>query len=119
VSLPDRGEDALALGALRVQETEHEVRQAPSHGKPVLVLRDGTEWEEGLEAGACRLVGTDADRIVDEASGLLSSPSEYALMSRAVNPYGDGQAAQRVDALRGLVVDEWRPALAPAGDLVA
>lgn len=85
--------------------------EAPSLGKPVLVLRDVTEREEGVAAGACRLVGTDADRIVSAASELLTSPVEYARMATAVNPYGDGRAAERiVDALRGLPVDEWRPA---------
>ena len=85
--------------------------EAPSLGKPVLVLRDVTERQEGVEAGACRLVGTDDERIVAAASELLSSPFEYARMSRAVNPYGDGHAARRVvDALRGLPVEEWRPA---------
>ena len=94
--------------------------EAPSLGKPVLVLRDVTEREEGVEAGSCRLVGTDEDRIVAEASELLSSELEYALMSRAVNPYGDGRAAERiVDALRGLVVDEWPPAAAPVERLAA
>jgi UDP-N-acetylglucosamine 2-epimerase (non-hydrolysing) len=94
--------------------------EAPSLGKPVLVLRDITERAEGIEAGACRLVGTDEDRIVAEAGELLSSPLEYALASRAVNPYGDGRAAARiVDALRGLPVDEWRPALAPAEQLAS
>jgi UDP-N-acetylglucosamine 2-epimerase (non-hydrolysing) len=83
--------------------------EAPSLGKPVLVLRDVTEREEGIEAGACRLVGTDEARIVAETSALLSSPAEYVLMSRAVNPYGDGRAAERiVAALRGLAVDEWQ-----------
>jgi len=83
---------------------------APSLGKPLLVLRDVTEREEGVEAGACRLVGMDDERIVAAASALLSSPFEYAQMSRAVNPYGDGRAAKRiVDALRGLPVDEWHP----------
>jgi len=86
--------------------------EAPSLGKPVLVLRDVTERQEGVEAGACRLVGTDDERIVAAASELLSSPFEYAQMSRAVNPYGDGHAAKRiVDALRGIPVDEWRPGL--------
>src|SRR5262249_56343419 len=63
--------------------------EAPSLGKPVLVLRDVTERQEGVEAGACRLVGTDDERIVAAASELLSSPFEYARMSRAVNPYRD------------------------------
>jgi UDP-N-acetylglucosamine 2-epimerase (non-hydrolysing) len=89
--------------------------EAPSLGKPVLVLRDVTEREEGVAAGACRLVGTDVDRIVASASELLTSPVEYARMATAVNPYGDGRAAERiVDALRGLPVEEWRPALAHA-----
>jgi UDP-N-acetylglucosamine 2-epimerase (non-hydrolysing) len=86
--------------------------EAPSLGKPVLVLRDVTERQEGVEASACRLVGTDDERIVSEASELLSSPAEYAQMSRAVNPYGDGRAAERiVDALCGTPVGEWHPAL--------
>lgn len=85
--------------------------EAPSLGKPVLVLRDVTERQEGVEAGATRLVGTDEDRIVDEASALLGSPGEYALMAHAVNPYGDGRAAGRiVAALRGEQVEEWSPA---------
>jgi UDP-N-acetylglucosamine 2-epimerase (non-hydrolysing) len=92
--------------------------EAPSLGKPVLVLRDVTEREEGVAAGACRLVGTDADRIVAEASELLSSPVEYARMASAVNPYGDGRAAERiVDTLRGIPVQEWRPALAHAASI--
>jgi UDP-N-acetylglucosamine 2-epimerase (non-hydrolysing) len=88
--------------------------EAPALGKPVLVLRDVTERQEGVDAGACRLVGTDEARILEEASELLSSASENARMSRAVNPYGDGRAAQRiVDALRGLPVHEWTPADVP------
>lgn len=87
--------------------------EAPALGKPVLVLRDVTERQEGVDAGACRLVGTEEERIVDAASELLSSEHAYAQMSRAVNPYGDGGAAERiVDALLGLPVEEWTPALA-------
>jgi UDP-N-acetylglucosamine 2-epimerase (non-hydrolysing) len=87
--------------------------EAPSFGKPVLVLRDVTERQEGVEAGAVRLVGTDEERIVAEASALLSSPGEYGLMARTVNPYGDGKAAARiVAALRGERVAEWSPARA-------
>ena len=94
--------------------------EAPALGKPVLVLRDVTERQEGVEAGACRLVGTDEERIVGEASELLSSSRAYSQMSRAVNPYGDGGAAGRiVDALRGRPVDQWSPALATAGSLAA
>lgn len=87
--------------------------EAPALGKPVLVLRDVTERQEGVDAGACRLVGTDERRILDAASELLSSRHAYSRMSRAINPYGDGAAAERiVDALRGLPVDEWMPAVA-------
>jgi UDP-N-acetylglucosamine 2-epimerase (non-hydrolysing) len=85
--------------------------EAPSLGRPVLVLRDVTERQEGVDAGAVRLVGTDDDRIVREASELLCSPADYARMARATNPYGDGWAAARiVAALRGLPVAEWEPA---------
>ncbi len=72
--------------------------EAPSLGKPVLVLRDVTERLEGVEAGTVRLVGTDTERIVQEATALHASPGEYALMSEAVNPYGDGRAAGRIVA---------------------
>jgi UDP-N-acetylglucosamine 2-epimerase len=79
------------------------------------VLRDVTEREEAVQAGAARLVGTDVDRILEGASTLLDSPEAYALMSRAANPYGDGHAAERiVAALRGAAVDEW---LAPLADV--
>jgi UDP-N-acetylglucosamine 2-epimerase (non-hydrolysing) len=82
--------------------------EAPSLGTPVLVLRDVTERTEGVEAGTVRVVGTETERIVTEATRLLRSPSELARMTRAVNPYGDGQAAERIaDALLGLEVDEW------------
>jgi UDP-N-acetylglucosamine 2-epimerase (non-hydrolysing) len=94
--------------------------EAPALGKPVLVLRDVTERQEGVDAGACRLVGTDEELIVGEASRLLSSPRAYSEMSRAVNPYGDGSAAGRiVDALHGLQVDEWAPASVPTRTVAA
>lgn len=87
--------------------------EAPSLGKPVLVLRDVTEREEAVRAGAARLVGTDIARIVEQASVLLDSPDAYRLMACAANPYGDGHAAERiVAALRGAAVDEWSPPLA-------
>jgi UDP-N-acetylglucosamine 2-epimerase (non-hydrolysing) len=70
--------------------------EAPSLGKPVLVMRDNTERPEAVEAGTVRLVGTDPERIVSEASRLLTDPAAYAAMARAVNPYGDGQAARRI-----------------------
>lgn len=72
--------------------------EAPSLGKPVLCLRDVTERVEGVEAGTVRLVGTDPLRIVEEAERLLDSELEYARMAHAVNPYGDGCAAERIVA---------------------
>ena len=70
--------------------------EAPSLGKPVLVLRDCTERPEAVDAGTVRLVGTDADAIVAQAGLLLDDPAEYDRMSQASNPYGDGTSAQRI-----------------------
>ena len=70
--------------------------EAPSLGKPVLVMRDTTERPEAVEAGTVRLVGTDRARIVAEASRLLDDPAARAEMARAHNPYGDGHAAARI-----------------------
>ena len=74
--------------------------EAPSLGKPVLVLRDTTERPEGIEAGTLKLVGTDEDTIYREAKKLLTDKDAYLKMSRASNPYGDGHASERiVDAI--------------------
>ncbi|TLM64505.1 MAG: UDP-N-acetylglucosamine 2-epimerase (non-hydrolyzing) [Deltaproteobacteria bacterium] len=70
--------------------------EAPSLGKPVLVMRDTTERPEAVEAGTVRLVGTDAARIVDETARLLTDPDAYRTMSQAHNPYGDGRATERI-----------------------
>ena len=70
--------------------------EAPSLGKPVLVLRETTERPEGVAAGVALLVGTDTSRIVEEASRLLDSPEAYSGMSRALSPYGDGKASRRI-----------------------
>lgn len=70
--------------------------EAPGLGKPVLVMRDTTERPEALEAGTVRLVGTDYDKIVNEVSALLDDSAHYDSMSKAVNPYGDGKACQRI-----------------------
>jgi UDP-N-acetylglucosamine 2-epimerase len=70
--------------------------EAPGFGIPVLVLRERTERPEGIEAGTLRLVGTDRQRIVEQANLLLDDPSAYAHMARAVNPFGDGHAAQKI-----------------------
>lgn len=69
--------------------------EAPSLGKPVLVLRDNTERPEALDAGTVKLVGTSTERIVAEVDLLLDDPSAYEAMSNAVNPYGDGRAGER------------------------
>jgi UDP-N-acetylglucosamine 2-epimerase (non-hydrolysing) len=75
--------------------------EAPTLGRPVLVLRETTERPEGVRAGTARLVGTDRIRIVRAASELLTDTAAYRRMSRARNPYGDGRAARRiVGALR-------------------
>ncbi len=70
--------------------------EAPSLGKPVLVLRDTTERPEGIDAGTLKLVGTDADVIYRETIRLLTDPQEYERMSKASNPYGDGHASRRI-----------------------
>jgi UDP-N-acetylglucosamine 2-epimerase (non-hydrolysing) len=69
--------------------------EAPSLGKPVLVLRETTERPEAVTAGSAKLVGTDEDRIVSEVERLLTDPAAYDAMATARNPYGDGRAAQR------------------------
>lgn len=74
--------------------------EAPSLGKPVLVLRDTTERPEGIDAGTLKLVGTNEETIYEEAKKLLSDKKEYEKMSHASNPYGDGHASERiVDAI--------------------
>ena len=70
--------------------------EAPSLGKPVLVMRDTTERPEAVDAGTVKLVGTDKDRIVSAVHELLTNPAEYQKMSRAHNPYGDGKACERI-----------------------
>ena len=70
--------------------------EAPGLGKPVLVMRDTTERPEALESGTVHLVGTNHDLIVNEVSTLLDDPVAYEKMSKAVNPYGDGQACRRI-----------------------
>jgi UDP-N-acetylglucosamine 2-epimerase (non-hydrolysing) len=72
--------------------------EAPSLGKPVLVMRDTTERPEAVHAGTVRLVGTDQERIVSEINRLLDDAAAYASMAEAHNPYGDGQASARIVA---------------------
>lgn len=75
--------------------------EAPGLGKPVLVMRDTTERPEALDAGTVKLVGTDYDMIVENVSALLSDISVYDQMSKAVNPYGDGKASERIVSMFG------------------
>ena len=79
--------------------------EAPSLGKPVLVLREKTERPEGVEAGSVKLVGTQTRRIVEEAVRLLEDRQEYERMARVHNPYGDGHASRRIaDAIHSFFV---------------
>ncbi|MET0931987.1 MAG: UDP-N-acetylglucosamine 2-epimerase (non-hydrolyzing) [Aeromicrobium sp.] len=91
------GDFVLAMDASTVVLTDSGgvQEEAPSLGKPVLVLRDTTERPEAIDAGTVRLVGTDEDLIVKSVATLLTDPVAHAEMSRAVNPYGDGRAAAR------------------------
>ncbi|NLZ99572.1 MAG: UDP-N-acetyl glucosamine 2-epimerase, partial [Clostridiaceae bacterium] len=70
--------------------------EAPSLGKPVLVMRDMTERPEGIEAGTLKLVGTNEERIYEQFKLLLEDQEAYDKMSEASNPYGDGFASQRI-----------------------
>ena len=86
----------LSLADLVLTDSGGIQEEAPSLGKPVLVMRDTTERPEGILAGTARLVGTDSDRIVDETFRLLDDPDHYATMSHAHNPFGDGFASDRI-----------------------
>ncbi len=70
--------------------------EAPSLGKPVLVLRDTTERPEGLQAGTLKLVGTNEEKIYNATYELLSNENAYNKMANAINPYGDGLASERI-----------------------
>ncbi|MBM6956131.1 UDP-N-acetylglucosamine 2-epimerase (non-hydrolyzing) [Ligilactobacillus salivarius] len=70
--------------------------EAPSLGKPVLVLRDKTERPEGVEAGTLKLVGTESEKVKEEMEELLDNDAEYQRMAQAKNPYGDGKASERI-----------------------
>lgn len=92
----------LAASYLVLTDSGGIQEEAPSLGKPVLVMRDTTERPEGLAAGTLKLVGTEEDVVYREFNRLLSDVDEYAAMSHASNPYGDGHASERIaDALRG------------------
>lgn len=87
---------ALDLCDVALTDSGGVQEEAPSLGKPVLVMRDTTERPEGVDAGTARLVGTEEDRIVSEVFMLIDDKTAYATMSRAHNPFGDGQASARI-----------------------
>ncbi|WP_234042891.1 non-hydrolyzing UDP-N-acetylglucosamine 2-epimerase [Actinomyces weissii] len=91
------GEFTTVMGAAQIVLTDSGgvQEEAPSLGKPVLVMRENTERPEAVSARTVRLIGTAEDRIVSEVSRLLDSAEDYAKMANAVNPYGDGKAAER------------------------
>ena len=86
----------LAACRLALTDSGGVQEEAPSLGKPVLVMRDTTERPEGVAAGTAKLVGADADTIIAETSRLLEDAAAYRAMAEAVNPYGDGHAAPRI-----------------------
>ena len=88
--------DLMSRAYLLLTDSGGIQEEAPSLGKPVLVLRDCTERPEAVEAGTVKLVGTDPARIVSEAAGLLDNACAYERMSRVHNPYGDGAASARI-----------------------
>jgi UDP-N-acetylglucosamine 2-epimerase (non-hydrolysing) len=73
--------------------------EAPTFGTPVMVLREKTERPEGIEAGVARLVGLERNAIVTAVTEVLTDPAIYESMANAVNPYGDGHAAERIAAV--------------------
>jgi UDP-N-acetylglucosamine 2-epimerase (non-hydrolysing) len=86
----------MARSTLILTDSGGVQEEAPALGKPVLVMRDTTERPEAVDAGTVRLVGTNVDQIVAQASRLLDDPEEYRRMSFAHNPYGDGHACDRI-----------------------
>ncbi len=90
--------DLLRRAYLVVTDSGGIQEEGPSLGKPILVLREKTERPEAVEVGTVRLVGTDPDRIVAEATRLLEDEQAYARMARIHNPYGDGRASERIVA---------------------
>lgn len=90
----------MAISSVVLTDSGGVQEEAPSLGKPVLVMRDSTERPEGIVAGTARLVGTSPDGIINAVESLLREPDAYQAMAKAINPYGDGHAARRtVEAL--------------------
>jgi len=86
----------LSMSYLVLTDSGGVQEEAPTFGKPVLVMRETTERPEGVEAGTARLVGADYDRIVGETFRLLDDEETYAAMARSHNPFGDGHASERI-----------------------
>ena len=86
----------MARSSLILTDSGGIQEEAPSLGKPVLVMRETTERPEAIDAGTAKLVGTSVDKIVDEVSRLLTDQEEYQKMAQAHNPYGDGKATERI-----------------------
>lgn len=86
----------MARSCLILTDSGGVQEEAPSLGKPVLVMRDVTERPEGVEAGTLRLVGTEEQNVYRQLCRLLDDPAAYEAMAKAVNPYGDGQASRRI-----------------------
>jgi UDP-N-acetylglucosamine 2-epimerase (non-hydrolysing) len=85
----------LSLATVVLTDSGGVQEEAPSLGKPVLVMRENTERPEAVDAGTVKLIGTDEERIVAEVSALLTDTDAYEAMARATNPYGDGRGAER------------------------
>jgi UDP-N-acetylglucosamine 2-epimerase (non-hydrolysing) len=88
--------DLMRRSAMIVTDSGGIQEEAPSLGKPVLLLREKTERPEAVAAGTVKLVGTDERRIVAEATRLLDDEAEYTRMTRVHNPYGDGTACDQI-----------------------
>ncbi|MGO2360772.1 MAG: non-hydrolyzing UDP-N-acetylglucosamine 2-epimerase [Brachybacterium tyrofermentans] len=102
---------ALSLANIVLTDSGGVQEEAPSLGKPVLVMRENTERPEAVVSGTVKLIGTHRQRLVDEVSLLMDSPEAYEAMANAVNPYGDGQAAARtVAAIKWKFLGGERPA---------
>ena len=86
----------LSLAYLVLTDSGGVQEEAPSFGKPVLVMRDTTERPEGVEAGTARLVGANRKKIIEETFRLLDDDEHYSTMSRAHSPFGDGRASDRI-----------------------